>query len=481
MGMKKSKILWLMISVVSLWMMTSCLDDEDFSLSKHDLLSFSVDTICLDTVFSNVPSSTQSMWVYNRTDKDIRCSTVRLVGGNQNGYRVNVDGTYLSQNVGYQTQDVEVRKGDSIRVFIELTSPRLNADQPQLVADQLLFTLESGTQQMLDLKAYAWDAILLQDIHIHKDTIFATNKPIVIKEKMMVDSAVTLTLSAGSSLYFDEKASLVVAGRLLVKGEKDKEVTLRGSALNKLFDNLPYDRTAGRWQGIHFLSSSVGNKISFADIHSAYDGVVLDSCGMDQTKLLLENSTIHNCQGNGLSVNHAKVIVRNSQLSNSLNHCLYVDGGDVSVNQSTIAQFYPFQGNRASAVGVKTPLRQLLVQNTLITGYKDDELEFVGEEGDKSQLTFDHCVLRRSESKVLDSLTFKHVVYENLKDTTNYGEKHFKVFDTTNYIYDFHLSPSSAAIDAADPQTSLPYDRDGAKRDDKPDVGCYEYNKALQQ
>lgn len=478
--MKKSKILWIIISVVSLWMTTSCLDDENFSSSKHDLLSFSVDTVCLDTIFSNVPSTTQSMWVYNRTDKDIRCNAIRLVGGNQNGYRVNVDGTYLSQHVGYQTQNVEIRKGDSIRVFIELTSPSQNADQPQLVSDQLLFDLESGGQQVLALKAYAWDAVLLHDARIVKDTIFASNKPIVVKEGIKVDSAATLTLSAGSSLYFDEKASLVVAGRLLIAGEKGKEVTLRGSALNKLFDNLPYDRTAGRWQGIHFLPSSDGNEITFADIHSAYDGVILDSCGMNRTKLLLGNSTVHNCQGYGVAVYHAKAIVHNCQLSNTQNYCLYVEGADVEINQTTVAQFYPFQSNRASAVGIKFPLHQLLVRNTLITGYKDDELEFVGQKEDDSSYMFDHCVLRRRKSSDSDSLNFKNIIYENLKDTTNFGEKHFKMLDTSNYIYDFHLAPSSVAVDAADPQTSLPFDRDGVRRDDKPDVGCYEYKKTLQ-
>lgn len=479
--MKKIKILWLVINVVSLWMMTSCLDDEDFSASKHDVLSFSVDTVCLDTVFSNVPSATQSIWVYNHTNKDIRCSTIRLTGGNQNGYRVNVDGIYLSPNVGYQAQDVEVRRGDSIRVFIELTSPRQNANQPQLVTDQLQFNLGSGVRQVLDIKAYAWDAILLQNAYINKDTVFATNKPILVREGIWVDSAATLTLSAGSSLYFDEKAPLVVAGRLFVFGEKGKEVILRGSSLNKLFDNLPYDRTAGRWQGIHFLSSSEGNKISFADIHSAYDGVVLDSCGMAQTSLLLENSTIHNCQGYGLAVNHAKLIVRNSQLSNTQNYCLYVNDADVDMNQVTIAQFYPFRGGRASAVGIQMPFRQLLVRNTLITGYKDDELEIMGRKEELSPFLFDHCVLRKNEFMETDGLNFKHVVYENLKDTVSFGERHFKVFDTANYIYDFHLSSSSAAIDAADPQTALPYDRDGNERDDKPDIGCYEYNKALQQ
>lgn len=98
------------------------MDDEDFSSSRADLLTFSTDTVRLDTTFSNVPTPTRTMWVYNRSGKGIRCSNIRLEGGNQEGFRVNVDGTFLGQAAGFQTNDVEIRKGDSIRVFVELTS-----------------------------------------------------------------------------------------------------------------------------------------------------------------------------------------------------------------------------------------------------------------------------------------------------------------------------------------------------------------------
>ena len=88
--------------------MVSCADDESFSSSRTDLLSFSTDTVSLDTTFSNVPTPTRSFWVYNRTGKGLRCSSVRLENGNQTGYRVNVDGSFLGQTAGFQTQNVEV-------------------------------------------------------------------------------------------------------------------------------------------------------------------------------------------------------------------------------------------------------------------------------------------------------------------------------------------------------------------------------------
>lgn len=74
-------------------LLASCADDESFSTSRGDVLSFSVDTLKMDTTFSNVPTPTRSFWVYNRTGKALRCQSVRLENGNQKGYRVNVDGS----------------------------------------------------------------------------------------------------------------------------------------------------------------------------------------------------------------------------------------------------------------------------------------------------------------------------------------------------------------------------------------------------
>ncbi len=45
-----------------------------------------------------------------------------------------------------------MRKGDSIRVFVELTSHQQYQNSPQLVEDNLLFTLEVGVQQKVNLK-----------------------------------------------------------------------------------------------------------------------------------------------------------------------------------------------------------------------------------------------------------------------------------------------------------------------------------------
>lgn len=456
-------------------LMAACADDDKFSSSRADQLTFSVDTVRLDTTFSNVPTATSSFWVYNRTGKGIRCSTVRLAQGNQTGYRVNVDGSYLGDVAGYQAQDVEIRKGDSIRVFVELTSHSQGADAPQLVEDNLLFCLESGVEQKVNLHAYSWDALLLRNKRVREDEVLQSAQPVVVYGGIRVDSLATLTIGAGTQLYFHENAGLSVYGRLRVLGEKGKEVVMRGDRLDRMFSYLPYDRTPGQWQGIELKSSSYDNEIQYADIHGAYDGIRVDSSDVSRQKLLLENATVHNCQGDGVHLEYAKAQLYNAQITNALQNPLYVHGGDVEVNGCTIAQFYSFDGNRAAAIGLQSPLARLEVRNSLITGYHDREVVWTEPKANESlHLLFDYCVLRMPQQTSSDNQKFTNIEYEDVKDTEQYGEKHFRLVDAEQHQFDFRLQKGSAAIGKGDPATSMPTDRNGLPRKGKPSVGCYE-------
>ena len=150
----------------------------------------------------------------------------------------------------------------------------------------------------------------------------------------------------------------------------------------------------------------------------------------------------------------------------------------MEVNGCTIAQFYPFDGRRATAIGMVPPILNLKVVNSIVTGYHDDEVVWTSpKNGEVCNFSFDHCVLRTEKMNTEDSLKFTNTIYENLKDTTRFGEKHFRLVDTDNLKYDFRLRKESAAIGVADTATSLPTDRRGVLRDDKPDAGCYEFDE----
>ena len=155
--------------------LVGCSDNESFTTDTQARLTFSVDTVKMDTVFSSVGSSTYSFWIFNHYSQNIRLKSVRLRSGNQTGFRVNVDGSYLDNALGSVAGNLEVRSGDSIRVFVELTAPENGQPEAMLVQDDLLFSLESGTEQSVCLRGYAWDAIWLHDVVVGKDSVIDAN------------------------------------------------------------------------------------------------------------------------------------------------------------------------------------------------------------------------------------------------------------------------------------------------------------------
>lgn len=461
----------------------ACDDGDSFSVSPANVLTFSADTIRFDTVFSTVPTSTRSFWVYNKSGDGLRMTDVRLEQGNQSGYRVNVDGAYLSPEQGYRVNDIEIRDKDSIRVFVELTSTSNFSDTPKELNDNLVFNLESGRQQKIVLNAWSWDALVIRNCEVSSDSVLSSNKPIVIYGKLKVNEGATLTIAPGTTIYFHGDAGIDVEGRLVCKGTPEANITFRGDRLDKMFDYLPYDRVSGQWQGIHILEKSYDNELEYTDLHSAFDGIVVDSSDVSRNSLTITNSTLHNNQGYGLRVVNSKVKIVNCQITNTLEHCLAVDGGDVDVNNSTIAQFYPFDSSRQSAIffsGYNRSLHNMTCQNSLITGYSDDEM--IGERpSDDSENEFNYhfnnCIIRTPKVDTDIEDHFVGVVYEDVEDTTHYGRKHFVNIDGDKQMYDFRLRGESGAIDVANPDTSSPIDRDGNNRDTKPDVGAYEFMK----
>lgn len=468
---------------MAMGVLTACQDNESFTTSTANLLTFSTDTVKLDTTFSTVPTATKTFWVYNRSGAGIRCRNVRLEQGNQTGYRVNVDGQYLGATEGFQTNDVELREGDSIRVFVELTSPVNSQDKPQLVSDNLIFTLESNVQQKVNLRAFSWDADLIDNLTVSSDYTIDSSRPIIVRGGITVEEGATLTINAGNTLYFHNDAGINVHGTLVTQGTTEENVVLRGDRIDHMFDYLPYDRVSGQWQGVHFYKSSYNNRLDNTDIHSTFNGVVCDSSLCDKPKLTMTNSTIHNCQGYGLLAQHSVVDMLNTQVSNTLKDCVAIYGGVVRMRHCTLAQFYPFDGARGMALrfsnklnGYDYKLYECDITNTIVTGYADDVISGELDKDVAASYLFTNCLLR-TPSDTGNAECFKDVIFEDVKDTESSGDKNFALIDTDNLIYDFRLSDKSKAIDAATKlaDSDCEYDRLGVARGEKPDIGAYEY------
>ena len=429
--------------IILLSILTACSDNDSFTTSRSHLLTFSTDTVKMDTVFSTVGSSTYSFWVFNDSGDGIRLNSVRLRNGNQTGFRVNVDGSYLDNTMGSMVNNLEVRKGDSIRVFVELTPPENKQQEPQLVQDDLVFLLESGVEQRVRLRAYAWDAISVTNLTVSNDTVIESVRPVIVYgDGIVVDSGAVLTLR-NTVLYFHDKAGIRVRGTL-----NTEHVLMRGDRLDHMFDYLPYDRVSGQWRGLSFEKSSMGNVLTDTEIRNAMTAIMIDSAAVDSTvlRLSMTRCIVHNAKGHGVVSHHSHIALHYCQLTNTMGDCLSVYGGIADIDHCTLAQFYPFSANRGAALRFADEGAdfRLTCSNSIMTGYDDDVV--MAERSDTTHLfqyLFTDCLMRTPAVEG-DTVSFKRILWETPKDSIQ-GKQHFVKIDEGNLDYDFHLDSLSTA------------------------------------
>lgn len=474
--------------VLSSLLFASCDDDETYTTSPSALLTFSEDTIRFDTVFTTIGSSTQLFKVYNRGDESLMLPSVRLASGGRSGFRVNVDGMS-----GTEFADVEVRSGDSLYVFVEVTVDPRNEDNPFLLRDSLQFLLQSGFYQQVQLEAYGQDMVVLRGAIFSADTLLAGHRPYVVYDSLRVDSSATLRLSEGVRLHFHNGAFMRVYGTLKAEGTLDNPVVFRGDRLDRMFDYLPYDRLDNQWGGVILHASSFDNHLNHVDIHSGSWGIRCDSSASDRNKLTIENSVIHNVAGDALSVVNGRIWVGNSELTNAGSHCLKVRGGDVQVVCSTLANFYPwaYRGATISLSNEFCPLTRAEFRSSVITGYSSNELMLMRDKSDTLAFNyrFSHCLLNiPADSIGADTLPdgrYYHVRIDSLGHDVN-RITNFPLIDTDIFYYDFSLDSLSQAVGAGsadDARLFYPLDRLGRNRleDEASDAGAREFVKPQEQ
>lgn len=247
-------------------------------------LEFSADTVTFDTVFTSVGSTTIPFKVYNRHNRPIRISSVRITGGAPSQFRLNVDGV-----PGKAFTDVDILADDSIYVFVQVTVDPTSQATPFVIEDEIVFVTNGNTQEV---KLIAWG----QNAHFFNaekicDTTWTDDKPYVIFNYVLVDSNCTLTVGEGVDVFLYSGASLLVLGTLKINGTMDSVVTFQGARLESFYKTIP-----GQWFGIVLLRGSTGNTINYLSIRNAVYGISVGSFldGQEVSGLNAPDLTVHN-------------------------------------------------------------------------------------------------------------------------------------------------------------------------------------------
>ncbi|MBS3739499.1 MAG: hypothetical protein KGY51_10995, partial [Psychroflexus sp.] len=355
--------------VIMVLAMSSCREDFEFEPSSGNL-EFSTDTLFLDTVFTNIGSSTFQFKVYNRSDDDISIPSVGLAEGESSKYRLNVDGV-----PGKTLQNVEILANDSIFVFVEVT-----ADIEEVIAQDTQFLLtdevefDSGDQlQKVDLVTLIQDAVFLFPERFEDGTtetislgmneegdevlidgfilddselVFTNEKPYVIYGYAGVPSGQTLQIQAGARLHFHDNSGIIVAqdASLHVNGQLssdpeslENEVIFEGDRLEPEFSEVP-----GQWGTIWLTAGSTDNQFNYATIKNATVGILMDSNdGSNTPTLTLKNTQIYNSSNVGLLARTAFIEAENFVVNNSGQASVNLSlGGQYSFKHSTIANYW---------------------------------------------------------------------------------------------------------------------------------------------
>jgi hypothetical protein len=480
---------------------------KDFStIPSFGKLEFSKDTVFLDTIFTNIGSSTYNLKVYNRGNKAITIPEISLENGANSNYRLNVDGI-----PGKEFSNIDILAKDSIFIFVETTID-VDAITDPLYTDKILF--DTGIkEQNVDLVTLVQDANFIfpdrNPITRKIDSLTLDGEATIIKGRFLTDAELTitnnkptvfygyaavpanktLTIEAGAKLFFHNNSGLIVdsGATLKVNGTLNEKVVFEGDRLENRFGKTP-----GQWGTIWIRPGSRNNVIKHAQIKNAIIGFLVE--GFNQFSrsptLKLENTEIYNHSNFGILGRQTSIEGNNVVIGSAGQASLAATiGGSYKFTHSTFANYW----NN----GIRS-LPSVLVNN--FTALLDENGEEITETRDLIAANFTNCIFDGNNNieflldKVEGSPIFNYninnclirfndtdgsfednedMVFENnpnYNDVIINGFSDFK--DTTKE--DFIIGQDSDAIGKAK-TTGFTFDLLGIDRTTTPDIGAYQH------
>ena len=445
---------------------------ESIPSDPNESIQFSSDTLRFDTVFTQTTSITQLVKVLNTGNQDIRLESIRLLGGNNSVFRLNIQGQATNQ-----LENILLPANDSIYIYITVTVQPNDSTQPFLQTDRI--ELKAGMLlRYIELEAYGQNAFFLRNPTIQSDTTWTSTKPIVIRGGLTINPGSTLTLNEGCRLFMHADAAIAVKGTLNIQGNVNQPVRIRGDRMDEPYRDFP-----GTWPGIQLYSTSTNNRFRYLILEQAEIGITLAPQPIDtmQPALLMEQCIVYHARSAGLDLqsNHAV-----------LNNCLIIQcgvginitgGGRYRLTHNTVASFTSsyLLHDQPVLFASDTRFENGLLQSGALDleaincifwgvgGLVDQETVFEKNAALPYRVKLRHCLIKSPSAPVLAETENLLLNEDPLFDSVDV-EKPYLDFRTTK-------QPNAPGIDQG-VVTPLSTDLDDRSRNigAAPDLGCYE-------
>jgi len=497
------------LSLLFVFFYTACRKDFSTVLSSGKL-TFSKDTIFLDTIFTNIGSSTRQFKVYNKSNQAITISKIALERGATSFYRLNIDGV-----AGQDFQNIDILAHDSIFVFVEATID-FNAVTNPLYTDKILF--DSGNNaQAVNLVTLVQDAhflfpsrdangiketitlgidekgapIQVNGFFLNGNTTFTDDKPYVIYGYLGVPENATLTINQGVQLHFHENSGIIVSknASLKVTGSLNNKVVFQSDRLEPSFKN-----TAGQWGTIWLRAGSKDNDITNAQIKNSIIGILVDSIsGNTSPTLTIKNTEIYNTTNFGIlgretNIEGENVVIANNGQSSlactiggtyKFTHCTFANfytSGFRQFPTLLINNFFSFREANGAETFQTRDLNQALFINCMIDGNQNIEMVLDKKDGSAFNYQFESNLIKFND---LNKTFISNPLYD-FNNTTFFnqnilnGEAKFKDVVTNQLI----IGKDADVINKANANGALqvPFDILGIDRTQNPDIGAYQHS-----
>lgn len=479
----------------------SCVSEEDYITDQSVKLRFSSDTLRFDTIFTTMGSVTKKIMVYNKESKPIKIDQIRLGGGRNSFYRLNVDG-----DTNILVKNIEIAAKDSMFIFARVTINPNNSNNPLIVSDSIIFSF-NNKEQYIQLEAYGQDAYYhapTDYLHIHNsdgtvDSIhysladygglqrgcivngnnieWKNDKPHVIFGTLIVNPSSTLTIPEGTRICLNTKSEfwVYVDATLNVNGSIQNPVVFEGMRRDDYYSSLP-----GQWGLLRFFAGSKNSTLNNVIIKNGTVGLLADSCvtannpTVDIKNTRIENMSDYGLFSRGAYINASNLIVQNTGKET----VALTIGGKYQFVNCTFANYWYYDSRRKTSTLLLNnyytakdgsiqlrPITECNFYNTIVYGSSEEEITIDKAENADLIYLFESCLLKtkilNNQSQTTNNCIFNQDPLFNVPED---GDLRVKLgspaIGNGNGIYSSYYAP---------------FDIIGTPRPSNPTIGALEY------